>query len=227
MIEDVKSEESWHLFKIVNELTEGFNKLNDIGFAVSIFGSAGMTAADRYYQQAEQLAGRLAEENFAVISGGYSGIMEAASRGAAMTNEASIGLNIEPPAPDIAHTYQNLAIDFRYFFVRKIMFVKYSMAYICMPGGYDTLDELFEALTLVQSGKIYPIPIILFGREYWSGLVEWLRHSLPQSKSMGNDDLNLLTVTDDIEEVVRLICEHRAWKLSHMEDARYYQIASE
>ncbi|MBF0218313.1 MAG: TIGR00730 family Rossman fold protein [Gammaproteobacteria bacterium] len=224
MIEDIKADESWRLFRILSEFTEGFDKLAEIQFAISIFGSARTLTSDPYYQQAESIANLLAKENFSVISGGGPGIMEAANKGAKEGGGCSVGLNIELPFEQQANPYQTIALQFRYFFARKVMFVKYSMGYVCMPGGFGTLDEFFESLTLIQTKKIYHMPIILFGTAYWSGLLQWIRGTVMQSGMIDPDDINLITTTDDPHEVVRLMVEHRNWKQQRIDQANLQEV---
>lgn len=219
MIEDLKGDESWRMFRIISEFTEGFEELSDIGFAVTIFGSARTKPDDRYYQAADAIAGHLAEEGFSIISGGGPGIMEAANKGAAEHHATSVGLNIELPFEQVANTYQNLALDFRYFFARKVMFVKYSMGYVCMPGGFGTLDEFFESLTLMQTNKIYPMPLVLFGIEYWEGLLQWMRDKLLGHGTISPEDFDLITLTDDPREVVAIMKQHREWKQQQIRQA--------
>ncbi len=219
MIEDLKGDESWRMFRIISEFTEGFDKLSDIGFAVTIFGSARTAPDDIYYRKADQIAARLAEEGFSIISGGGPGIMEAANKGAAEKQAVSVGLNIELPFEQTPNEYQNLELDFRYFFARKVMFVKYSMGYIAMPGGFGTLDEVFEALTLMQTAKVYPLPIVLFGSEFWSGLLDWLKDSLLAHRTISPEDFDLFTVTDDPEEAVTIMKHHRSWKEQRIREA--------
>jgi uncharacterized protein (TIGR00730 family) len=226
MIEDVKGDESWRLFRIISEFTEGFDKLSNIGFAISIFGSARTRPDDEYYRKTIELAARLAKEQYAIISGGGPGIMEAANRGAAENNALSVGLNIELPHEQRWNKYQNLSLDFRYFFARKVMFVKYSMGYVCMPGGFGTLDEFFESLTLVQTGKIYHMPVVLFGTEFWSGLLDWMKDRLLSYGNISEEDLELITLTDDIDEVVDVMNSHRRLKLEKIERAKQEQAAA-
>ena len=226
MIEDVKGDESWRLFRIISEFTEGFDKLSNIGFAISIFGSARTRPDDEYYRKTIELAARLAKEQYAIISGGGPGIMEAANRGAAENNALSVGLNIELPHEQRWNKYQNLSLDFRYFFARKVMFVKYSMGYVCMPGGFGTLDEFFESLTLVQTGKIYHMPVVLFGSEFWSGLLDWMKDRLLSYGNISEEDLELITLTDDIDEVVDVMNSHRRLKLEKIERAKQEQAAA-
>jgi hypothetical protein len=212
MIEDLKGDESWRLFRIISEFTEGFETLGGVNFAISIFGSARTPRTDHYYKRARKIAAKLAKEEFAIITGGGPGIMEAANKGAFESKGQSIGLNIELPFEQVANKYQTVSMDFRYFFARKVMFVKYSMGYVCMPGGFGTLDEFFEALTLVQTSKIFELPIVLFGTDFWGGLVEWLQTRLIQQGVISIDDFNLITVTDDVDEVVEIFTRHRTLK---------------
>jgi len=212
MIEDVKGDESWRMFRIMSEFTEGFDKLSELGFAISIFGSARLAPDNKYYKQAYEIAELLAKEGFSIITGGGPGIMEAANKGAAVSNNNSVGLNIELSKEQYKNPYQNISIGFRYFFARKVMFVKYSMGYVCMPGGLGTLDELFEAMTLLQTAKLYPMPLILVGVEYWQGLLDWIRTSPVKLQTVNDDELKLITVTDDSNEVVEAMMSHRDWK---------------
>ncbi|WP_100913258.1 TIGR00730 family Rossman fold protein [Pseudoalteromonas spongiae] len=206
MIDDLKGDESWRMFRIISEFADGFDRLSDTGPAISIFGSARFEPSDEYYQATVDIAKRFVEEGFAVISGGGPGIMEAANRGA--TYGKSIGLNIELPHEQVPNPYQNQPLDFRYFFTRKVMFLKYSMGYICMPGGFGTLDETFESLTLLQTGRISKMPIVLFGSEFWQGLVDWMQAQLVKKGLIDQSDFSLFTVTDDIEEAVAIIVKH-------------------
>lgn len=219
MIEDLKGDESWRLFRIISEFTEGFEELSDIGFAVTLFGSARTKPNDPYYQAAEEIAGLLAEEGFAIISGGGPGIMEAANKGGAEHGATSVGLNIELPFEQVANDYQNLSLEFRYFFARKVMFVKYSMGYVCMPGGFGTLDEFFESLTLMQTNKIYRMPLVLFGIEFWEGLLGWMRSKLIERGTIAMEDFDLITLTDDPREVVAIMKQHRDWKQEKIREA--------
>jgi uncharacterized protein (TIGR00730 family) len=219
MIEDLKGDESWRMFRIISEFTEGFEELADVGFAVTIFGSARSKPDNPYYQAADTIAGLLAEEGFSIISGGGPGIMEAANKGAAEHHATSVGLNIELPFEQVPNTYQNLALDFRYFFARKVMFVKYSMGYVCMPGGFGTLDEFFESLTLMQTNKIYPMPLVLYGIEFWEGLLQWMRERLIDHGTISPEDFDLITLTDDPHEVVAIMKQHREWKQQQIRQA--------
>src|SRR5690606_31055375 len=195
----------WRVLRIQAEFVEGFGALAEVPRAITVFGSA-RTPVDRpQYEAGYAIGAALARSGFAVITGGGPGVMEAANRGACEAGGYSIGLGIELPFEQSLNDWVDLGINFRYFFVRKTMFVKYSEAFVCLPGGFGTLDELFEALTLVQTGKITRFPIILFGRSYWSGLVDWMRNSLEGFGKISPGDLDLLYVTDDVEEVVEII----------------------
>lgn len=213
MIDDFKGDEAWRMFRIISEFTEGFDKLSGLGFCISIFGSAQTSPDHPYYKKAEEIARRLAKEGYSIITGGGPGVMEAANKGAYEAGARSIGLNIDLPHEQNPNPYQNKRLEFRYFFVRKVMFVKYSMGYVCMPGGFGTLDEFFESLTLMQTNKIYPMPLILFGTEYWRGLHEWIKSTLLYNGAISEPDLQLVCMTDDVEEVVKVINKHREWKL--------------
>ena len=205
LIDDFKLGESWRLFKIIGEFVDGVEALHEIGPAVSIFGSARISPQDPIYQQAERLAYLFASEGFAVITGGGGGVMEAANRGAAAASGQSVGLNIRLPHEQVPNQYANLKLEFKYFFVRKVMFVKYASAYIAMPGGFGTLDELFEAITLIQTRRIKPLPVILVGSAYWSGLVDWIRQRLQRAGMIGPADLDIVQVLDDPEEIVAAV----------------------
>ncbi len=224
MIEDLKGDESWRLFRIISEFTEGFEALSNIGFAVTIFGSSRTKPNDPYYKATEKVAAMLAEEGFSIVSGGGPGIMEAANKGGAEHGAASIGLNIDLPFEQVPNKYQNLSLDFRYFFARKVMFVKYSMGYVCMPGGFGTLDEFFESLTLMQTNKIFRMPLVLYGIEFWEGLLGWLRDKLIERGTIGMEDFDLITLTDDPKEVVAIMKQHRDWKQEMIREARIAEL---
>ena len=197
--------DSWRALRIMGEFVAGFDTLAPIGTAVTVFGSARTPSGDPMYQAAERLGRRLAETGFTVITGGGPGIMEAANKGAQEAGGVSIGCSIELPHEQATNPYCDIAIDFRYFFVRKTMFVKYGQGFVIFPGGYGTFDELFEALTLVQTGKIEHFPIVLYGSEYWRGLVDWLKSPVALERKIDQGDLELFRVTDDIEEVVSIL----------------------
>lgn len=197
--------DTWRVMRIMSEFVDGFDTLSKIAPAVTMFGSARVDEDDPMYQAARQLARRLAESHFAVITGGGPGIMEAGNRGAVDAGGVSVGVNIELPFEQGMNEFVEISVDFRYFFVRKVMFVKYATAFVIFPGGFGTLDELFEALTLIQTGKIHNFPIVLFGADYWSGLIEWIRTVMLHEGKVSPEDLNLLVVTDDVEEALDII----------------------
>jgi uncharacterized protein (TIGR00730 family) len=199
--------DSWRVFRIMGEFVEGFDTLAQLGPAVSIFGSARTRPDDPMYDAAEETAALLAESGFAVITGGGPGIMEAANKGAVRGGGESVGCNIELPFEQGMNAYVNTAINFRYFFVRKTMFMKYSEAFVIFPGGFGTMDELFEALTLIQTGKVRNFPVVLFGRAYWQKLLDWLHDTMLADGKINADDLNLAIVTDSPEEAARVITD--------------------
>jgi len=201
----LRKTDPWRVLRIMAEFVEGFEKLGDIQDAVAIFGSARVQASDPMYQQTVNTAQLLAKAGFPIITGGGPGIMEAANKGALEGNGLSIGCNIELPHEQGTNAYVRRSLFFRFFFVRKTMFAKYSMAFVVFPGGYGTLDEMFEALTLIQTGKVGVFPVVLFGKQYWSGLVDWLRNTMLAEGKIAPGDLDLFQVTDDPDEVVRII----------------------
>src|SRR5881296_1074435 len=203
------STDPWRVLRIMGEFVEGFDTLSDVYNAVTIFGSARTPTDDPYYEKAIETGRLLAKQGFAIITGGGPGIMEAANRGAQEGNGLSIGCNIELPFEQGLNPYVERSINFRYFFVRKTMFVKYSTAFIVFPGGYGTMDELFEALTLIQTGKVKHFPVILFGAEYWGGLAEWLRDRVVGEGRIATTDLRLFTVTDSPREAVATVRQAR------------------
>lgn len=219
-MEDLKGTESWRLFRIIGDFAEGFEKLSELPYCITIFGAARCRPGDDSYTATVELAGMLARAGFGIISGGGPGIMEAANKGASECGGRSVGLNIELPEEQQPNPYQNLGLHFRYFFVRKVMFVKYSMGYVCMPGGFGTLDEFFESLTLMQTQKIFPMPLVLYGTDFWSGLLDWIRTTVLERGLIAEQDLDLITVTDDLEEAVNIMKKHRTWKLQQIENAR-------
>lgn len=205
---EIKAGNSWQIFKIMSEFVEGFEKMTKIGPCVSIFGSARTKPENKYYQLAEEIATRLTQEGYGVITGGGPGIMEAANKGAKAGKGKSVGLNIRLPFEQSSNPFVDLDknLVFDYFFVRKTIFLKYSQGFIAMPGGFGTLDELFEALTLVQTSKIAHFPVILVGSDYWNGLVDWIRNTmLEKEKNVSPDDLNLFHVVDTADEAVKII----------------------
>jgi uncharacterized protein (TIGR00730 family) len=208
---DFTKTDPWRVLRIMSELIEGFDTLAGVEKGVSIFGSARTGPDDPQYQAAQETARLLAEAGFAIITGAGPGIMEAANKGAREGNGRSIGCNIELPFEQGSNPYVDTVIEFRYFFIRKLMFVKYSSAFIIFPGGFGTLDEAFEALTLIQTGKIYEFPVILFGRHYWAGLLRWLKSRVLVERKISPGDLDLLLVTDDPAEAANaVIAAHAA-----------------
>ena len=199
----------WRVLRIMGEFVEGFDTLSDVRYAVTIFGSARTKPDDPYYEKAVATARLLAKHGFPIITGGGPGIMEAANRGAQEGNGLSIGCNIELPFEQGTNPYVERSINFRYFFVRKTMFVKYSTAFLVFPGGYGTMDELFEALTLVQTGKVKQFPVVLFGRDYWRGLADWLKERVAGEGKISPEDLNLFLLTDEPKETLSWIIEAR------------------
>jgi hypothetical protein len=195
----------WRIMRIQAEFVEGFGLLAELGKAVSIFGSARSRPGTPEYELAVEIASGLAEAGYAVITGGGPGIMEAANKGAAAVGGVSVGLGIELPMETGLNDFVNVGVEFRYFFVRKTVFVKYSQAFVVLPGGYGTLDELFEALTLVATGKITRFPIVLVGSSYWAGMLSWLKETVQEDGNIWADELDLVTMTDDPAEVVRII----------------------
>jgi uncharacterized protein (TIGR00730 family) len=199
--------DSWRVFRIMGEFVEGFDTLARIGPGVSVFGSARTRPDDRYYQAATRTAQLLCDAGFAVITGGGPGIMEAANKGAVEAGGRSVGCNIELPFEQGMNEYVRIAVNFRYFFVRKTMFVKYAEGFIIFPGGFGTMDELFESLTLIQTGKVRNFPVVLFGSEYWKGLLDWLHGTMLPQGMIHQADMDLLLVTDSPEEAVAAIVD--------------------
>ena len=207
----IQSDKTWSIFKIMSEFVEGFEKLSNIGPCVSIFGSARTKPDNKYYKYAVEIAEKLTDRGYGIISGGGPGIMEAANKGAKNKKGASVGLNIDLPFEQTSNKYidDDKNIYFNYFFVRKVMFVKYAQAFVVMPGGVGTLDELFEAITLIQTKKIQKIPIVLFGSEFWSGLLDWMNETLlEKEKTINKDDFNNFILVDDIDEAVNIVDNH-------------------
>ena len=207
-INDLAKEESWRMFRIMGELVEGFDSLSGVEPAVSIYGSARIGPDDELYRQTEEIARRLGEMGFAIITGGGPGVMEAANRGALKAGAASVGLNIEVPEEQEPNVYTTKSITFHHFFVRKVMLVKYATAFIMMPGGLGTLDELTEILTLMQTHKIRPFPVVLFNSSYWKGFLDWLQVSVLAGGFISKEDFSLLTVCDDADAVIEIV---RKW----------------
>jgi hypothetical protein len=218
-IDDLKGKETWRIFRIMAEFVEGFEDLGELGPAVSIFGSARFAPDNKFYKDAEIIARRLVKSDYAVITGGGPGIMEAANKGAKEAGGKSIGLNIVLPMEQDPNPFQTIALNFKYFFVRKVMFVKYATGYVCMPGGFGTMDEFFEALTLLQTHKIHPFPLVLFGKEFWSPLMDFVHEIMLKYETISDSDINLITLTDDHDEVVTIMNRHRDWKTKVVERA--------
>jgi uncharacterized protein (TIGR00730 family) len=205
LVNDLNIGEAWRLFKIMGEFVEGIDTLSEIGPAVSFFGSARIKPSDSIYKKTEKLAKLFVENNFAVITGGGRGVMEAANKGAAEAGGTSVGLNIILPFEQKPNSFANVTIDFKYFFIRKVMFIKYATAYIILPGGFGTLDELFEAVTLVQTHRIKPFPLILVGSDYWAGLIDWIKIKLLSEKRISPEDIEILQVMDEPEDIVKAV----------------------
>jgi uncharacterized protein (TIGR00730 family) len=205
VIDSMNPDESWRVFRIMSEFVDGIETLSKLPSAVTFFGSARSKPEDKYYMLAKELASELAGQGFAIITGGGPGIMEAANRGALDAGGISVGVNIELPFEQKPNPYTNVQLTFRYFFVRKVMFIKYAIGYVIFPGGFGTLDELFEALTLIQTDKIRPFPVVLFGSEYWSGMIDWLNKTMVENKMIRPEDMSIFTVTDSIPEVVKIL----------------------
>lgn len=204
-MEDLAKSDTWRVFRIMAELVEGFEALNNIGPAVTIFGSARLEPGSAYYNKCFKVAESLARDGFAIISGGGPGIMEAANKGAQNGSGASVGLNIALPMEQAPNDFQDIKVEFRYFFVRKLMFVKYAIGYVIFPGGFGTMDELFEALTLIQTKKIRGFPVVLVGSEYWKGLIEWMKKTVLVMGNISQEDIDLLHIVDEPEEVCSII----------------------
>jgi len=201
-------EDSWRVFRIMSEFVDGFEMMAAIGPAVTLFGSARMKPGTKYYKLAQTIAYKLAKAGHTIITGGGPGLMEAANRGASEAEGYSVGLNIELPEVQVVNRYVNIPIGFRYFFVRKVMFIKYASAAVIMPGGLGTLDECFEVLTLIQTEKIRPFPVILVGQDYWQGLLDWMNSTVVDQGMVYKQELSIIKVTDDPDVVVKEIKQH-------------------
>jgi len=204
---DFASEDTWRVFKIMAEFVEGFEVLSRLGKAVSVFGSSRAKPGSKYYQLAEETAYLLAKEGFAIITGSGPAIMEAANKGARRAGGRSVGLNIKIPLEQKPNKYVDTLLDFHYFFVRKVMFVKYASAFVIMPGGYGTLDEFTEAINLIQTRRIPKFPVVLFGSEYWKGLLDWLKDTVLKNGNISKEDMDVFTVVDSPKDAVRVIKE--------------------
>lgn len=201
-------EDPWRIFRIMAEFVDSFQTMSQVGPAVTIFGSARTKPNDKYYLAASAIAKGLAQHNLAVVTGGGPGIMEAANKGATQVGGKSVGLNIELPHEQTGNRYSNIPVHFHYFFARKVCFVKYSLGFVFMPGGFGTLDEFFEVATLVQTQRIPQFPLILFGREHWKGLLAWMKSRLEKDKLISPGDLDLVKLTDDVDEVIAIIRDY-------------------
>jgi len=204
---DIKATDAWQIFRIMSEFVEGFEKMARIGPCVSVFGSARTKSSNKYYKLAEEIAFKLTRAGYGVISGGGPGIMEAANRGAKAGGGKSVGLNIELPFEQKPNSYidNDKLISFKYFFVRKVMFLKYSQGFVALPGGFGTIDELSEALTLIQTDKVAKFPIVLVGSDYWKGIIDWLKNVALEEKNINPEDMDLFSVADTADEVVQVI----------------------
>lgn len=212
---EMKSSNSWLLFKIMGEFVNGFEQMGLIGPCVSIFGSARTKSDDPYYERTVEIAKKIVQHGFGVITGGGPGIMEAANKGAQQGGGTSVGLNITLPFEQQENPYidKDKLMNFDYFFVRKVMFIKYAQAFVVMPGGFGTLDELFEALTLIQTEKITKFPIVLFGTAFWSGMLDWIKHTLLEAhQNISPEDLDLIKVVDDVDEAVKHVVQFHTKK---------------
>ncbi len=205
LVDAITVDESWRIFKILAEFVDGFETLSDISPCVSIFGSSQVRPGDEPYEKAVLIARKLAQNGFNIMTGGGPGIMEAANKGAKEGGAKSIGANIALPLEQECNPYADIKLEFKYFFVRKVMLIKYAQAYIGMPGGFGTLDEVFEALTLIQTKRIRPFPVILVGSEYWNGLWDWIRSSLLERKMISSEHMDLITILDHPDEVVEAV----------------------
>jgi uncharacterized protein (TIGR00730 family) len=205
LINEITMQDTWRMFRILSEFVEGFDTLSTAGPAVTIFGSSRVRPGDMEYKLAEEVARLLVKSGYAIITGGGPGIMEAANKGATEAGGKSIGLNIELPLEQEPNPYAKTKISFRYFFVRKVMFVKYAMAYVVLPGGFGTVDELFEAVTLIQTKKIKPFPVILMVKSYWEGLLRWIRNCMLKEGKISKEDFEIIKIIDDPNEVVKVI----------------------
>lgn len=205
VIDEITIQDSWRLFRIMAEFVDGFEALSQCHPAVTMFGSTRVKPTDEVYQKAERIGQLLAENGFSVITGGGPGVMEGANKGASLAGGKSIGLNIQLPLEQKPNPYANITLSFRYFFVRKVMFVKYAVAYIILPGGFGTMDELFESITLIQTHKIRPFPVILVGSNYWKGLLDWIKEVLLKEGKISRPDLEILQLIDDPMEIVKII----------------------
>lgn len=203
-----RAKETWNILKISSELVEGYERLDNLTPAISIFGSARIKETNKYYKQTVDLAEMLSNHGFSIITGGGPGIMEAGNKGACSGSSKSVGLNITLPHEQLPNKYQDISLIYRYFFTRKAMFIKHSMAYVVMPGGFGTMDELFDISTLVQTGKKSHMPVILFGKDFWGGLMDWIKTTMIESEVIDENDLKILHLVDSIDETIEIIRDH-------------------
>ncbi len=220
LIEELKAQQGdmWRIFRILAEFIQGFDALADIGPAVTFFGSSKFSKRNKYYKLARKTAYMLGKEGFTIITGGGPGIMEAANRGAFDAGVTSVGLNIEIPQEEEHNPYQTISLKFKYFFVRKVMLLRYALAYVIFPGGFGTFDELFEAATLIQTERIFPFPVILFGKDYWSELYQFMRKKMIKTGTIDEKDLSIFYLTDEPQEVVNIIKKEVKTKLDILEN---------
>lgn len=206
-INELKKEDAWRLFKIIGDFVDGFEVLPEFIPAVTFYGSARVKEGNKYYEAARELAKKLVAKGFSIITGGGPGIMEAGNRGAKEGGGRSVGLNITLPMEQIPNPYATVTLNFRYFFARKVMFNKYATAYVLFPGGYGTLDELTETLVLIQTKKLKPFPVIMYGSEYWNGLVDWIKNKVLADGYISPEDFELFQISDDLDEIVEIIVD--------------------
>jgi hypothetical protein len=218
LLENFTRLDTWRMFRIMSEFVEGFEGMSDVPPAITFFGSARIRPNNRIYRQTRELAAMLAREGFAILTGGGPGVMEAANRGAAEVGGVSVGVNIELPMEQQPNRYSNVRLSCRYFFVRKVIFVKYAIAFVIMPGGFGTLDEFFEAVTLIQTRKIKPFPVILVGRDYWQGLLDWLNGPLLAEGKVSPEEMEIFRIMDDPQEIVREIKDYYVRKIAPRPD---------
>ncbi len=205
VIDNINPQESWRIFRIMAEFVDGIEALSKLPSAVTIFGSARSKEGEKYYDMAYKLGQRLVNEGYAVITGGGPGIMEAANKGALKAGGPSVGLNIELPFEQKLNPYTDVHLSFRYFFVRKVMFIKYAIGYVIFPGGFGTMDELFEALTLIQTEKVKPFPVVMLGSDYWRGLLDWIDNKMLKESKISPSDRTIIKITDSIDDVVNIL----------------------
>ncbi len=215
IVNELKKEEAWRLFKIIGDFIDGFEVMPEFSPSVTVFGSARVKEGNKYYEAARELGYKLAKKGFTIVTGGGPGIMEAANRGALEAGGNSIGLNIKLPKEQKPNPYTNVTLNFNYFFARKVMLVKYATAFVLFPGGYGTLDELFETLTLIQTKKLKPFPLILYDKEHWDGLLNWLKTNIVSNEYIDEEDLNIFKIMDSIDEIVETI---ESFYIKHSKD---------